>query len=128
MLQIVEDIENGQGVRKEEMVFQVLFLQMGFQLLTDPDMAIDMLEELKQCHVKSKQKLLQKKKKKSKKAATAEGDEEPEWVEVVVDLLISLQSQNKHVLRQLANSVFVMLCPHMTEVALMTILTVRTKS
>ena len=40
------------------------------------------------------------------------------WVDVVVDLLISLLSQNKSVLRQVGSSVFTMLCPHMTSTAL----------
>ena len=122
MMATVEDIESARGEKKKEAVFQVLFLQMGFQLLVEPEMAMEMLDELRECKAKSRQKSA--KKKKAKKAKQGEEEDEPQWVEVVVDLLISLQSQNKHVLRQLANSVFVMLCPHMTEVALQTILDV----
>ena len=50
--------------------------------------------------------------------------DEPHWVEVVTDLMLSLLSQNRHVLRQVVNSVTGLLCPHMTQKALMAIMEV----
>ena len=69
-----------------------------------------------------------KPKKKSKKKAAAEdgGDEEeePRWAEVVVDLLLSLLSQDRHALRQVVRSVTSLLCPHMTNNALQSVMDV----
>ncbi|TRY70913.1 hypothetical protein TCAL_07526 [Tigriopus californicus] len=113
MIVEVEAIENGVGSKMENSVFQLLYLQMGFQLFTEPALAVDTLIELKECHKRSTQR------KAKKKVKT--GQDEPQWVEVVVDLLLSLLSQNKHHLRQLVNSVFVMLCPHLTLEAIQTI-------
>merc|ERR1711936_987865 len=45
-------------------------------------------------------------------------------VEVLVDALLSLMSQNKHVLRQVVKSVMSLLCPHMTINALQAVLDV----
>jgi len=55
----------------------MLFVQIGFQLFSDSVMAQEVLEELHVCLEKSK---VKKKRNKS--------DEEPEWIEVVVDLLV----------------------------------------
>ena len=75
-------------------------------------MAIDVLSDLHICYDKSKG----QKKKKRKSVSTAEV--EPEWIEVVVDLLLSLLSQNKHVLRQVVGSVMTVLSPHLNDGAL----------
>lgn len=76
-------------------------------------MAIDVLSDLHVCFEKSKLK-----KKTKRKSVSASGDEEPEWIEVVVDLLLSLLSQNKHVLRQVVSSVMTILSPHINDNAL----------
>ncbi len=93
------------GDRKECTVFQLLFTQMAFQLLEDPVMACEVLEELHQCYGRSTQR-------KSRRKSSATEKEEPHWTEVVLDLLISLQSHSKHVLRSLATSVFKIQCSH----------------
>ena len=95
-------------------LFQLMYLHMGFQLFSDPDMACETLDELKQCHARA----LKPGKKGSK------SNEEPMWIEVITDLLLSLQSQNKHVLRQLANNVFAIACDDLTDEALDAILAV----
>ena len=66
------------------------------------------------------------KKKSKKKAAAEDGDEEeePRWAEVVVDLLLSLLSQDRHALRQVVRSVTSLLCPHMTNNALQSVMDV----
>lgn len=74
-------------------------------------MAIDVLSDLHVCFEKSK-------KKKSNKRKSLNGEAEPEWIEVVVDLLLSLLSQNKHVLRQVVGSVMTVLSPHLNDRAL----------
>ena len=88
-----------------------------FQLFFDPTMAIDVLADLHICLEKSSQK--KKKKRKSISKKTDDVDEvEPEWIEVVVDLLLSLLSQNKLVLRQVVGSVMTVLSPHVNDNAL----------
>ena len=114
MVKAVRQIQGQSAVKKEDRVFQVLYIHMGFQLLSGSEDAIDILKDLHLCHQKS----LEKPKRKKKE----ETEEEPTWVEVVVDLLLSLLAQNKSVLRQVVNSVTALLCPHMTSSALQAVL------
>lgn len=116
MMQTVEKIRSVETKRKEDIVFQLLFIQIGFQLFSDPSMAVEVLSDLHICYDKSK-------KKKTKKRRS-ETSEEPEWIEVVVDLLLSLLSQNKHVLRQVVGSVMTVLSPHINDNALQAIVDV----
>jgi len=97
---------------KEIGVFLILYSQMGLQLLSEPAAAIDVLTELKPVYAK-----FQAKKK-------SPGGSEPHWVEVVVEILLSLLSQNKHLLRKVVSSVFTVICPHLTLPALDSILAV----
>lgn len=50
--------------------------------------------------------------------------EEPEWVEVMVDILLSLLSQQSRHIRQVCKTVFSSICPHVTAAALTAILDV----
>ena len=101
--------------KKEDKVFQLLFTHMGFQLFSDPVGAQDIIKDLYICLEESK---------KSSRSNNDNDAEEPKWVEVVVDSLLSLMSQNKHVLRQVVNSVMALLCPHMTANALQAVIDV----
>lgn len=108
---------NAKVTSKEDRVFQLLLIHVGFQLFSsDYQTAIDLLNDLHVCYQKAKN---QSHKKKGKK-----DDNEPNWVEVVTDLMLSLLSQNRNVLRQVVNSVTALLCPFMTDKALMTIMDV----
>lgn len=100
--------------KKESKVFQLLFTHMGFQLFSDPLGAQDIINDLYICLDESE------------KAYTSKqvDDDEPKWVEVIVDSLLSLMSQNKNVLRQVVNSVMALLCPHMTVNALQAVIDV----
>ena len=110
--QMMKDVEAIDSGKKEDSVFQLLYLHMGFQLLSDPATAQETLSELRACHERSR-----KKKQRQKK-----GEREPHWVEVVVDVLLSLLSQNKNFLRQLVSSVASLLSEHMTTGALRAIM------
>lgn len=57
-------------------------------------------------------------------AAAKEQEEEPEWVEVMVDILLSLLSQPSRHIRQVCKTVFTSICPHVTAAALTAILDV----
>ncbi|PWA14606.1 hypothetical protein CCH79_00017613 [Gambusia affinis] len=50
--------------------------------------------------------------------------EEPEWVEVMVDILLSLLSQQSRHIRQVCRTVFSSICPHVTAAALTAIVDV----
>ena len=100
---------------KEKMVFQLLFTHMAFQLFFDPEGTHDIMEDLYICLEESR---------KSSKSNYNNEEEKPKWVEVLVDALLSLMSQNKHVLRQVVKSVMSLLCPHMTVNALQAVLDV----
>lgn len=52
--------------------------------------------------------------------------EEPDWVEVMVDILLSLLSQPSRHIRQVCRTVFSSICPHVTAAALTAILDVST--
>ena len=95
----------------------MLLIHIGFQLFSnDAQTAVELLDDLHKCYDKAKA----TGSKKNKKAS----QDEPHWVEVVTDLMLSLLSQNKNVLRQVVNSVTALLCPYMTQSALMTIMEV----
>jgi len=87
---------------------------MGFQLFSDPLGAQDIINDLYVCLDESEKSYTSKQM----------DDDEPKWVEVIVDSLLSLMSQNKHVLRQVVNSVMALLCPHMTVNALQAVIDV----
>ena len=67
--------------RKESKVFQLLFTHMGFQLFLDPEGAQEIINDLYICNEESE------------KSNVSNSDDGPNWVEVVVDSLISLMSQ-----------------------------------
>ena len=102
----------GKDNKKESKVFQLLFTHMGFQLFIDPEGAQDIINDLYICAEESE------------KSSDKNIEDGPNWVEVVVDSLISLMSQNTHVLRKVVNSVMALLCPHITVNALQAVMDV----
>uniref|UniRef100_A0A8C5ERP3 Myb-binding protein 1A-like protein n=1 Tax=Gouania willdenowi TaxID=441366 RepID=A0A8C5ERP3_GOUWI len=105
------------GPTEENRAFQQLFLLVGMHLFKAPEELLDIIKDLQSCVDRAQEK---KAKKKSKKQATAE--EEPEWVEVMVDILLSLLSQQSRHIRQVCKTVFSSIVPHLTHAALTAIL------
>jgi DNA polymerase phi len=62
----------------------------------------------------------EQKEKEKKKKAQVEGneEEEPVWVEVAVDLILSLLSQSSSIPKNMLDMFFFHLCPHLTGPAL----------
>ncbi|XP_046980290.1 myb-binding protein 1A isoform X1 [Schistocerca americana] len=129
MINVVQELEqkvgDGSDTSKEQKasvipVFHTMFLHMGLQLFADPSMAEEALQELHSClaHVSSGT----HKSRRLRESQMENG--EPHWVEVAVDLLLSLLSHNSHLLRSLAGCVFPHLCMHLTPTALHQILDV----
>lgn len=94
------------STKNADVLFHTMNLHMGLQLFSDPEMAITSINELQCCYERSIKK--SKGHKKLNNATTEE--EEPEWVEVVVDLLLSLLSRDNHLLRSIVGCVF----PHIS--------------
>ncbi|XP_078003828.1 myb-binding protein 1A isoform X2 [Phascolarctos cinereus] len=95
--------------------FQQLLLLVGIHLFKAPSECVDLLSDLQSCIEKALDK-------KAKKAAA--GTEEPQWVEVMVEILLALLSQPSRLMRQVSRSVFARICPHLNRRALQLILDV----
>uniref|UniRef100_A0A7N8WKJ9 MYB binding protein (P160) 1a n=1 Tax=Mastacembelus armatus TaxID=205130 RepID=A0A7N8WKJ9_9TELE len=104
------------GQTAESGAFQQLFLLVGMHLFKAPEELLDIMKDLQSCVDKAQEKKAKKKKKKQ--------GEEPEWVEVMVDILLSLLSQPSRHIRQVCKTVFSSICPHVTAAALTAILDV----
>nr|CAD7597551.1 unnamed protein product [Timema genevievae] len=98
------------------LIFRTMLMQMGIHLFINPDLAIEVLEELHSC-------LNEIDTGKGKFDETSM-EKEVQWVDVVVDLMLSLLSINNHTLRIMINWVFPHLCPFLTPLALKQIIQV----
>lgn len=93
-------------------VFQVLLLSMGLQLFRDAELAEESLKELQSCVVRAKE----------KKSKLRKNEEEPEWIEVLMDLILHLLSQGSSILKNIIKKVFPSLCPKLNLSAIYQIL------
>ena len=109
---MLETLNKMKNVKKEDRVFQLLLIHIGFQLFSGDPATLELLADLNVCYSKAKQ------------GRAGKAKDEHHWVEVVTDLMLSLLSQNRSVLRQVVNIVTSMLSPYMTKTALMTIMDV----
>ncbi|KYN40609.1 Myb-binding protein 1A [Trachymyrmex septentrionalis] len=116
---LIEKLEKNTKHSEALPIFHTMNLHMGLQLFSDPEIAIMSINELQCCYER-----LSKKSKKHKKLNNTVTEEEPEWVEVVVDLLLSLLSKNDHLFRSLVGCVFPHICPYLTPSAVYQILAV----
>ncbi|XP_067140369.1 myb-binding protein 1A-like protein [Centruroides vittatus] len=109
------------GKLHESCAFQTLFVYLGLQLFIDPSETIDILQELKECCNHA----LKYRKKANKLDSTKdESNNEPSWIEVIIELMLSLLSQSSHLTRSIVMAVFPLFCPFITENALKQILNV----
>uniref|UniRef100_A0A2M4B9Z0 Putative dna polymerase v n=1 Tax=Anopheles marajoara TaxID=58244 RepID=A0A2M4B9Z0_9DIPT len=104
---------------KQRTVFQVLMMHMGLHLFNDAELAHSSITELE-----SVMKRIDGKAKQRRKSITKDEPEEPEWIEVVVDLFLNLLSQNSLLLRKVISNVFPHLSGAMTLTAFNQILSV----
>uniref|UniRef100_A0AAA9SS49 MYB binding protein 1a n=1 Tax=Bos taurus TaxID=9913 RepID=A0AAA9SS49_BOVIN len=98
--------------------FQHLLLLVGIHLFKSPAESCDLLGDIQTCIKKS----LGEKTRRTRSKAT--NPQEPPWVEVLVEILLSLLAQPSHLMRQVARSVFGHICAHLTLRALQLILDV----
>ncbi|NWH46691.1 MBB1A protein, partial [Fregata magnificens] len=95
--------------------FQQLLLLMAIHLFKNPSETMDVLSDLLNCTERAFSK--EPKKKKTDNA-------EPGWVEVMVEILLSLLAQPSLLIRRISKSVFVRICPSLTKRGLQLILDV----
>lgn len=115
---LIKNLENNSKKTDAIPLFHTMNLHMGLQLFSDSQMAIATIDELQSCY----ERIVKKSKK--YKTVNKEQNDEPEWVEVVVDLLLSFYSKNSHLLRSLVGCVFPHICPYITPTAIHQILAV----
>ncbi|XP_063258483.1 myb-binding protein 1A [Prinia subflava] len=96
--------------------FQQLLLSMAIHLFKNQSETVDVLSDLLNCTERAFSKEAKKKKKTD--------SSEPGWVEVMVEILLSLLAQPSLLLRRISKSVFVWICPSLTKRGLQLILDV----
>ncbi|XP_064208477.1 myb-binding protein 1A-like protein isoform X1 [Anguilla rostrata] len=109
---------------EETAAFQQLFLLVGIYLFRAAEESVDLMQDLQNCLEKAQAKKAKKKKKKATGTEEEAGEAEPQWAEVMVDILLSLLSQPSRFVRQVCRTVFAGICPHVTQRALGAILDV----
>ncbi|XP_062071737.1 myb-binding protein 1A [Lepus europaeus] len=117
MLQTLKELEARSSEAKAA-AFQHLLLLVGINLFKSPTESCDLLGDIQACIKKSMEEKAQRPRSKAISA------QEPPWVEVMVEILLSLLAQPSHLMRQVARSVFGPICPHLTPRALQLILAV----
>ncbi|XP_008853862.1 myb-binding protein 1A isoform X2 [Nannospalax galili] len=117
MLKTLKELEACSSETKAT-AFQHLLLLVGLHLFKSPTESCDLLGDIQTCIKKSME---QKPRRSRSKANTSQ---EPPWVEVMVEILLSLLAQPSHLIRQVARNVFGHICSHLTPHALQLILAV----
>lgn len=106
---------------KANTVFQILSLHSGLFLFSDvmsEEMAASSLQEVQSCYDHY---IKDRKGGKKKVVVTNEGDivdEEPEWIEVLVDVFLNFLSRDSFLLRSVVQCVFRLLCEYLTPSAI----------
>ncbi|XP_056362762.1 myb-binding protein 1A [Oenanthe melanoleuca] len=95
--------------------FQQLLLSMAIHLFKNQSETVDVLSDLLNCTERAFSKEAKKKK---------TDNSEPGWVEVMVEILLSLLAQPSLLLRRISKGVFVSICPNLTKRGLQLILDV----
>ncbi|NWX19990.1 MBB1A protein, partial [Aegotheles bennettii] len=116
-LQAVKNLQKKENKSDSAKVvaFQQLLLLMAIHLFKNHSETMDVLSDLLNCTEKAFSK--EPKKKKS-------DNTEPGWVEVMVEILLSLLAQPSLLIRRISKSVFVRICPNLTKRGLQLILDV----
>ncbi|XP_038615517.1 myb-binding protein 1A [Tachyglossus aculeatus] len=105
--------------KAESSAFQLLLLLVGIHLFKNPLECVNLLGDLHGCIENAMDKKFKKTRAGTKRAAA-----EPGWVEVMVEILLSLLAQPSRLMRQAIRSVFARICPHLSRPALQLILDV----
>lgn len=108
--EVTDTIEKHNNKSKIDKVFLILLYQLGLFLFSDPTyvkLAKSSIKELKSCY----EHFRKTEKNKSKKENLSD---EPEWIEVLVEVLLSILSAESSVLRSVVQCVFRLLWEYIT--------------
>ncbi|CAB3246386.1 unnamed protein product [Arctia plantaginis] len=113
LMEVCQNIEKNDIKSKVDNVFLILLYQLGLFLFSEPvhvKIAKSSIKELKSCYEHYR------KGKKKKPKLVTEGDltSEPEWIEVLVEVLLSILSAESSVLRSVVQCVFRLLWEYLT--------------
>lgn len=117
LMDACQKIEKNESKSKVDKVFLILLYQLGLFLFSEPThvkIARSSIKELKSCYEHYR------KGKKKKPKLVKEGDlsDEPEWIEVLVEVLLSILSAESSVLRSVVQCVFRLLWEYLTPTAI----------
>ncbi|XP_034946245.1 myb-binding protein 1A [Chelonus insularis] len=115
MISFISKTDHNNKNKEIVIIFQITALIMGLFIFSDPEMAISVINEVHSCFERFNNKKSLKGTKKQK---------EPKWVDVIIDLFLSLLSKNSHLLRSLIQCVFPHICSMLTATAIHHILEV----
>lgn len=111
LMEICQNIEKGDSTAKIDKVFLILLYQLGLFLFSEPahvKIATSSIMELKSCYEHYR------KGQKKPKAKQGSLTDEPEWIEVLVEVLLSILSAESSVLRSVVQCVFRLLWENLT--------------
>ncbi|XP_064619213.1 myb-binding protein 1A-like protein [Lineus longissimus] len=103
-LQLIESIPKDHR-SLEDVAFQLLTMNTVLELFKETEDVLEVLADMRICYKKAT--------KKRRKSVGLKSDE-PEWLDVMVELFLSLLSRPSHLSRTVVSSTYRMLCPHMT--------------
>ncbi|XP_034828247.1 myb-binding protein 1A-like protein [Maniola hyperantus] len=112
LTEVCQKIEKKEPKSKVDKVFLILLYQLGLFLFSEPThvkIARSSIIELKSCYNHYKKKL-----KKHSKLEDSSINDEPEWIEVMVEVLLSVLSIESSVLRSVVQCVFRLLWEYLT--------------
>ncbi|XP_059127112.1 myb-binding protein 1A isoform X1 [Peromyscus eremicus] len=117
MMSTLKELE-ARSSETRAVAFQHLLLLVGLHLFKSPTESCDVLGDIQTCIKKS----MEQNPRRSRSRAKA--SQEPVWVEVMVEILLSLLAQPSNLMRQVVRNVFGHICSHLTPRGLQLILAV----
>nr|XP_048304627.1 myb-binding protein 1A isoform X2 [Myodes glareolus] len=117
MMSTLKELE-AKSSETRSIAFQHLLLLVGLHLFKSPTESCDVLGDIQTCIKKS----MEQNPRRSRSRAKA--SQEPVWVDVMVEILLSLLAQPSNLMRQVVRNVFAHICPHLTPRGLQLILAV----
>ncbi|KAM3963956.1 LOW QUALITY PROTEIN: MYB binding protein 1a [Aphomia sociella] len=116
LIGVCKGIEHNGSILKVDKVFLILLYQLGLFLFSEPThvkVARSSIKELNSCYEHYR-----KGKKKNKQVKEGDLSDEPEWIEVLVEVLLSILSVDSSVLRSVVQCVFRLLWEFLTPSAI----------
>ncbi|GAB1602641.1 myb-binding 1A [Argonauta hians] len=108
MLSQLQSTKTNQSESKNIYAFETLLIYLGLQVFCDPNDSLDVIQDSVSCCEKAI-----KKKRKGKSS-----DDEPDWLDVLLDVLISMMTHPSKLSRAIATSIFSAVTDHITPLSL----------